>query len=260
MINVILAEFPKYFPEINAALGGGFLIFVRFLGLTVSAPVLHRKEIPGSIKLSFAVIFTVVLYGVLKPSLPAGGISIIYSVMVNFIFGTLIGYIASCLLFAIEAGGDMINMQMGLSSAMVLDPTSQTQISILGKFFGVLGLIIFMNIGGLYWLFNAFLRSFELFPVYATKIPLDKIVNIHYIIMVSSNVLYVGLQIASPVLLATLGQDIILGIISKTAPQINVFQLSFLFKPVFGAAILLWIMPMLVNVISDFFMSFSQIF
>ena len=46
----------------------------------------------------------------------------------------------------------------------------------------------------------------------------------------------------------------------KTAPQINVFQLSFLFKPVFGAAILIWIMPMLVNVISDFFLSFAQIF
>lgn len=260
MIDVILAQFPKYFPEINSALGGGILIFVRFLGLAVSAPVLNRKEIPGMIKLAFALIFTVLLYSVLRPSLPVSGISIIYSIIVNFIFGAMIGFIASCLMAAIEAGGDMINMQMGLSSAMVLDPTSQTQVSVLGKFFTLLGTVIFINIGGLYWLFNAFLRSFELFPVYATTIPLDKIVNMQYIIMVTSNVMYVGLQIASPVLLATLGQDIILGIISKTAPQINVFQLSFLFKPVFGAAILLWIMPMLVNVISDFFLSFSQIF
>ena len=76
----------------------------------------------------------------------------------------------------------------------------------------------------------------------------------------SSNVLYIGLQIASPVLLATLGQDIILGVISKTAPQVNVFQLSFLFKPVFGAAIMVWILPMLMNVISDYFVSHAQIF
>ena len=69
-----------------------------------------------------------------------------------------------------------------------------------------------------------------------------------------------GLQIASPVLLATLGQDIILGVISKTAPQVNVFQLSFLFKPVVGAAILVWIMPMLVNIINDYFLSFANIF
>ena len=76
----------------------------------------------------------------------------------------------------------------------------------------------------------------------------------------SSNVLYMGLQIASPVLLATLGQDIILGVISKTAPQVNVFQLSFLFKPVLGAAIMVWILPMLMNVISDYFLSYANIF
>mgnify|MGYP002731270686 FL=1 len=81
-----------------------------------------------------------------------------------------------------------------------------------------------------------------------------------YLIKMTSNVLYMGLQVASPVLLATLGQDIILGVISKTAPQVNVFQLSFLFKPVFGAAILVWIMPMLLNIISDYFLSYANIF
>ena len=80
-----------------------------------------------------------------------------------------------------------------------------------------------------------------------------------YIIKLSSNVLYMGLQIASPILLATLGQDIILGVISKTAPQVNVFQLSFLFKPVLGSAIMVWILPMLVNIISDYFLSYSKI-
>ena len=87
-----------------------------------------------------------------------------------------------------------------------------------------------------------------------------KIVNMDYLIQMTSNVLYMGLQIASPILLATLGQDIILGVISKTAPQVNVFQLSFLFKPVFGAAILVWILPMLINIISDYFQSYSNIF
>ena len=76
----------------------------------------------------------------------------------------------------------------------------------------------------------------------------------------SSNVLFMGLQIAAPILLATLGQDIILGVISKTAPQVNVFQLSFLFKPVLGAAIMVWILPMLFNIISEYFLSYANIF
>ena len=171
----------------------------------------------------------------------------------------MMGYMAQLILTAVEAGGDMINMQMGLSSAMVLDPTTSSQVSLLGKFFGLIGVVIFLKIGGAYWLFQAFAKSFEIFPIYSTSVPLAKIVNMDYLISMSSNVLYMGLQIASPVLLATLGQDIILGVISKTAPQVNVFQLSFLFKPVFGAAILIWILPMLVNVISDYFMTFSHI-
>ena len=163
-------------------------------------------------------------------------------------------------MLAIDAGADMINMQMGLSSAMVLDPTTSAQVSLLGKVFSLMGVLIFIELGGIYWLIQALVRSFTIFPISAVSIPLDQIVNMDYIIKLSSNVLYMGLQIASPVLLATLGQDIILGVISKTAPQVNVFQLSFLFKPVVGAAILVWIMPMLVNIINDYFLSFANIF
>ena len=260
MIDTVVANFGKFFPEINNVLNVGILVFIRFLGLIRFAPVLNRKEIPGMVKLCFALIFSVILVMVLKPSPPPLGTQLIYAATVNYIFGALIGFIANCILAVAEAGGDMINMQMGLSSAMVLDPTSQTQTSILGKFFALLGTLIFIQIGGLYWIFNAFIRSFDIFPVYAVAIPLSKIVNLPYLVTITSNVLYIGLQIAAPVLLATLGQDIILGIISKTAPQINVFQLSFLFKPVFGAAILIWIMPMLYNVINDFYLSFSNIF
>lgn len=93
--------------------------------------------------------------------------------------------------------------------------------------------------------------------MYATTIPLDQIVSMNYLIHLSSNVLFMGLQTAAPILLATLGQDIILGVISKTAPQVNVFQLSFLFKPVLGAAIMVWILPMMVNIITDYFNSFA---
>ena len=182
------------------------------------------------------------------------------SLILNYAVGAMIGYVAQLLLLAIEAGGDMINMQMGLSSAMVLDPTTQSQTSILSRIFGLLGVLIFIQVGGIYWLFRALMRTFEIFPVFATSVPLEQLVNLDYVIQLSSNVLYMGLQIASPVLLATLGQDIILGVISKTAPQVNVFQLSFLFKPVLGAAIMIWILPMLFSVISDYFNSFANIF
>ena len=95
--------------------------------------------------------------------------------------------------------------------------------------------------------------------MYSAHIPLAKLIKMDLLIKMSSNTLYMGLQIASPILLATLAQDIILGVISRTAPQVNVFQLSFLFKPVLGAAIMVWILPMFMNVIEEYFLSFANI-
>ena len=255
----ILAELMKMFPALNTMIGAGVMVFARLIGFMRLAPVFNRKEIPSMVKLSLCLIMTIVITPFVKTDLMIMD-SFFLSILLNIVVGAIIGYMAQLILLAIDAGADMINMQMGLSSAMVLDPTTSSQVSILGKAMSLLGILIFINLGGVYWLIRALMRSFEIFPIYATSIPLSELVNMQYLISMSSNVLFMGLQIAAPILLATLGQDIILGVISKTAPQVNVFQLSFLFKPVFGAAIMIWILPMLIGVISDFFLSFSAIY
>lgn len=254
----ILAELMKMFPVLNTMLGAGIMVFARLIGFVRLAPVFNRKEIPGMVKICLCLIMTIVITPFVKSDLMLMN-SFFLSILLNIVVGALIGYMAQLILLAIDAGADMINMQMGLSSAMVLDPTTSSQVSILSKIMSLLGILIFINLGGVYWLIRALIRSFEIFPIYATSIPLNEIVNMQYLISMSSNVLYMGLQIAAPVLLATLGQDIILGVISKTAPQVNVFQLSFLFKPVLGAAIMVWILPMLFNIISEYFLSYSTI-
>lgn len=254
-----LIQLSKLFPAFDAALGAGLVVFARIIGFILLAPVFSRKEIPSVVKIGFAFLVTIIITSVLKPAAMPANNSLVLALVLNIAVGAMIGYMARLILIAIDAGADMINMQMGLSSAMIMDPTTQSQISILEKYFSLFAVLLFIHIGGIYWLFQAFMRSFEIFPIYATSIPLAQVVNMDYLIQMTSNVLYMGLQIASPVLLATLGQDLILGIISKTAPQVNVFQLSFLFKPVLGAAIMVWILPMLVNVISDYFLSFSHI-
>jgi len=259
-LDLIFSQFAAIFPEINLALGAGIMIFVRFLGLMQFAPGFNRKEVPAMARLSLALIITIISVPIIKIQPFPEHSSLILCLLLNYLFGALIGYITNCIIATITAGGDMINTQMGLSSAMVLDPTSKAQTSILGNLFTLLGVIIFIYAGGLYWLINAFIRSFEIFPMYGVSVPIEKIVNLDYLVTITSNVFLVGMQIASPVLLATLGQDIILGTISKTAPQVNVFQMSFLFKPVLGALILVWILPMLMNVITDYITSYSNIF
>ena len=258
-MDQFLTEIAKLFPMFNAYLASGIFIFARLLGFFRMAPVFNRKEIPGMIKIALVLLMTIILTTVVKPDVTIIKDSFVLSILLNMVVGAMLGYVAQLILLAVDAGGDMVNMQMGLSSAMVLDPTTSSQVSIVGKCFQLLGILIFIQLGGIYWLLTAFVHSITIFPLDATVIPLQELVNMDYLIKMSSNVLFMGLQIASPVLLATLGQDIILGVISKTAPQVNVFQLSFLFKPVLGAAIMVWILPMLVNIVSDYFLTYANI-
>ena len=259
-MDAIIAELMKMFPALNTMLAAGIMVFSRLIGFMRLAPVFNRKEIPGMVKLALCLLLTIVITPFVKPESLMVMESFVLSIFLNIVVGALIGYMAQLILMAVEAGADMINMQMGLSSAMVLEPTTSSQVSILSKIMALFAILIFINLGGVYWLLRALMRSFEIFPIFATSIPLAKLVNMEYLISLSSNVLFMGLQIASPILLATLGQDIILGVISKTAPQVNVFQLSFLFKPVLGAAIMVWILPMLLNIVSEYFLSYSNIF
>ena len=59
------------FPEINNVLGAGIMIFLRLVGMMRLAPVLSKSEIPSMVRLSFAIISTVILVGVIKPAAPS---------------------------------------------------------------------------------------------------------------------------------------------------------------------------------------------
>ena len=256
-MEAIIAELIKMFPKINTYLMAGTFVFARLIGFFRFAPIFNRKDFPSLVKLPLALIITVFMVPFLHPEKCLTQCdSFMLSIVLNIVVGAMIGYMAQLITIAIDCGAEMINMQMGLSSATALDPTTSAQVSILTKMISLMGILIFINLGGVYWLFKALLRSFEIFPIYAT---LPELIKMDLLIKMSSNTLYMGLQIASPILLATLAQDIILGVISRTAPQVNVFQLSFLFKPVLGAAIMVWILPMLMNVIEEYFLSFANI-
>jgi len=258
--NIFLVELAKLFPDFNLALGSGIMIFARLVGVMHFAPPLNRSEIPMMIRVGLAFILTIILTIIMKPAAIPPHTSILLCLVLNFTFGFLIGYIINCIVAAITSAGDIINSQIGVSSATVLDPTSGTQNSLMGNYFTILAVFIFICIGGVYWTIDAFIRSFDIYPIYATSIPLNRVLNLDYLVKITSNTFIVGMQVSAPILLATLGQDIILGTISKTAPQVNVFQMSFLFKPVMGALILTWVLPSLVNVIADYLNSFASVF
>ena len=131
------------FPEFERYFSAGFIVFARLLGFIRFAPILNRKEINTTVKMSLALLLTVMITPLLNPGNPPASVSPMLLLLLNFAVGAIIGYIAQLIILAIEAGGDMINMQQGVSSAMIMDPTTSTQVSIMGRIFSILGIIIF---------------------------------------------------------------------------------------------------------------------
>ena len=143
----LLNELMKLFPQVNAYFMTGFLIFCRLLGFFRFAPIFCRKEIPGMVKISFAILLTFIFAPLLSPEqVMENTDSFILSVFLNFVVGAMIGYMARLIIIAVDCGAEMINMQMGLSSATVLDPTTSAQVSILTKMISLMGILIFINL------------------------------------------------------------------------------------------------------------------
>ena len=177
-MNEFFVALMQMFPKINTYLMAGALVFARMIGFFRFCPIFNRKDIPPLVKVPFALIITVFIVPFLSPEKCLTECdSFVLSLLLNIVVGAMIGYMAQLITIAIDCGAEMINMQMGLSSATALDPTTSSQVSILTKMISLMGILIFIHLGGIYWLFKALIRSFEIFPMYASAVPLSQLIK-----------------------------------------------------------------------------------
>jgi flagellar biosynthetic protein FliR len=178
----------------------------------------------------------------------------------NIIVGALLGFMADMILQAVYAAGSLMTNQIGLSSAMLLDPSSGKQSMIMESLFGYLTTMLFIYLGGIQWMIVALKRSFSVFPLYTIQMPITQVIDITYLITLSGNILLIGVQLVSPIMIVTIAVDLMLGIVNRTAQQMPVFQLSFALKPSIGIAVLLLTLPTFLKAVINFLNDYSNIF
>ena len=104
MLDAIINEFPKYFPEVNNIITAGIPVFARVAGQMRTTPFLQSSEIPMIAKVGFSLIFTIILSMLLRPAPPSGEVSMVYSIIINYLCGALIGFIVNCIVKVVESG------------------------------------------------------------------------------------------------------------------------------------------------------------
>jgi flagellar biosynthesis protein FliR len=266
-LSYLLNEIAAIHKIYEAVVDIGFLIFSRILGFMMVAPIFGRKDVPFNMKIGIAMMLTWVLVwlqpldahnqGLLSS---ANIIWYLLQVFMNIVLGIFIGWIGACIMEAINSAGSLMNNQIGLSSAMMFDPSTRQQVALTEKIFGFVALMLLFHIGGVYWFLNALVRSFEVFPLHIVNQDITGQISLEYVILITGNSLAIGTQLVAPVMVVTMAVDLILGIVNRTAQQIQVFQLSFALKPCIGMSAFLVSLPIFLKMIEHYLSDYASIF
>jgi flagellar biosynthetic protein FliR len=224
-----------------------FLILARVAGLFIEAPLLSTKSIPSFAKMCLAIWLAAVLWFVVPVhALPDSSMAFIIALMIEVFVGFTIGFVASILLQSAQAAGDILDMQMGLSVANVLSPTTGTQSSMVGSFLFLIALLIFLIVDGHHMVLSALHQSFVAIPI-ITIIDFTKPHLLLQMLDLMRVFWIASIQLCAPMLLLIFLCDFSFGIVSRVAPQVNVFMLGFQVKPALGLFGLMLLSPLLIN-------------
>jgi flagellar biosynthesis protein FliR len=241
-------------------LNNGLLIFCRTVAFFQHAPILGRKDVPILVKISLCIIITTMLvYVVPTVNVPTNGM-FVWLVAGNVIIGSLFGLLLDMVMQAIISSGAILNNQIGLSAANVMDPSRRTQTALLESFFVFVVSAVFINMNGLHWLISFLCRSFSILPINTVKPDIFKHVGMEYVVNLTGDCLKVGVEAMAAAFIGTLFMDVVLGVINRSAQQIPVFQLSNSIKPVVGIAILLLTLPMFIDTVQHHIIKHLQLF
>lgn len=219
------------------------ILMLRTTGLILVAPVFNSRNIPGVLKIALTILMTLVVFlafprNNLESFFGEWPVFIVY--ISEFMIGVLMGFLAQLLFHAIQLAGQSIDMQMGFGIVNVMDPQTGLQIPLIGNFKHLLAILIFLSINGHHWLLRSLLLSYELVPINTMRISSLVAENL---ILVTAKVFVIAFQIAAPMVGVLFITDFVMGIISRTVPQMNVFLVGMPAKILIGFLVLLLIIP-----------------
>lgn len=224
--------------------GALFWPLVRVLALFSTAPLLSHRAIPVRLKLALAIGVSLIL----APNVPTPGLSDVLSaaglalLLHNILIGALIGFTVRLVFAALELAGEVIGLQMGLSYAGYFNPASGQTQNAIGSFMSLLALLMFVAIDGHLWVLHATAESFRLYPLIGTPaLPADFL----SLAKMGTEIFAFGLTIALPFVAVMLLVNIVLGVLARVAPQLNIFAVGFPLTILVGLGLVFLLLPYL---------------
>ena len=229
--------------ELNTLLAAFLWPLSRILALVATAPLLGNPSVPVRVKLGLAVMITVLVMPLVEKSLPqidpASGVG--FAILLQqILIGIAMGLVMRIVFVAVEMAGELIGLQMGLGFAVFFDPQNSGQIDIVGRFLGVIASLAFLAIDGHLIMIALISQSFSTLPI-----GLEGMTNATFTTLANwgSEIFKSGLQLSLPVLTALLITNLALGVLTRVAPQLNIFAVGFPLTLSIGLLVMALSMP-----------------
>lgn len=200
--------------------------FFRVLGLFTAAPVLSMRAIPRRVRMALSVLIVLAA----QPSLPEmAPISInspdaLLVAIQQVLIGLTIGFAARVIFSALEFAGEIVGLQMGLNFASFFDPLSGGQATAISRFYGTIASWLFVVMNGHLLITAAVVSSFTTFPVSNEPLAFLKVLQPQ---VWGAEVFKLGLWVSLPIVTMLMLVNMVMGLIARVSPQMNIFVVGF---------------------------------
>jgi flagellar biosynthesis protein FliR len=232
-------------------------IGTRVSGMMLFAPFFGSVAIPPRVKAILVLALTALLYPMLSAKMPDLSISqwpmVVFS---ELMIGVAVGVATNIVFDGVQMAGSILSVQMGYSLVNILDPQTQVDSTVVALFHQTIAMLIFLRLAVHLWILRALAQSFEYLPPSSGHFGAAfTTAAVH----AGAAVFSIGIQIAAPVLSATLLADICLGLLGKASPQLPLMLLGPAVKSVLGLLVLISALKYWPNLFEHLFLNSMQL-
>ncbi|CAL62040.2 Flagellar biosynthetic protein FliR [Herminiimonas arsenicoxydans] len=232
--------------ELNTWIASFLWPLTRILGLISVAPLFGNVSVPARVKISLGIMLALIIaptvpaLPAMDPMSPAGLLILVQQLLI----GLTMGFAMRIVFAGVEMAGEITGMTMGLGFASFFDPQTRARSSAISQFLALLILMIYLSTNLHLVVLSTLAQSFELLPISSNFVSTE---GFFQVVKWGGRIFSAGVQLSLPMVAALLMTNIALGILTRAAPQLNIFGIGFPITIGVGFIMIAIVLPYLMN-------------
>ena len=226
------------------------LVMIRASGIFIFSPFFSSQNIPNTMKIGLTFSISLLITSIL-PFVPTlSNETLVLIIFKELMVGVIIGFISYSFFSAFYVMGQIIDMNIGFGMVNVVDPQNKVQVPLMGNFYYILAFLMLLSTDGHHTIISALVDSYNFIPIGSFKYTE---ITMNLLVDTLAKSFELGFKLSFPIVATIFLTDIVLGIMSKTIPQMNVFVVGMPLKAILGLLIVFISMPIFYGAINGIF-------